>query len=69
MKASFTEANYSLVELGEGGKSLLCQRKRYYAELSLVCSQWRAEGGADGATAPGIHPGGIQGASFCFKKM
>jgi len=22
--------------------------------------QWRAEGDADGATAPGIHPGGIQ---------
>jgi len=26
--------------------------------------QWRAEGGADGATAPGIHPGGHEGASF-----
>ena len=31
--------------------------------------QWRAEGGADGATAPGIHPGGIQGASFGLKKV
>src|SRR6218665_623743 len=29
--------------------------------------QWRAEGGADGSTAPGIHPGGIQGVIFCKK--
>jgi len=28
----------------------------------IVRKQWRAEGDADGATAPGIHPGGIQGA-------
>jgi len=34
---------------------------------SVSSFQWRAEGGADGATAPGIHPGGIQGASFCKK--
>jgi len=30
----------------------------------VLYGQWRAEGGADSATAPGIHPGGIQGASF-----
>ena len=24
--------------------------------LVITCTQWRAEGGSDGATAPGIHP-------------
>src|SRR6218665_2570498 len=31
------------------------------------CMQWRAEGGTDGATAPGIHPGGHPVGQFSLK--
>ena len=31
--------------------------------------QWRAEGGADGATAPGIHPGGHPRGQFYVKNV
>ena len=32
--------------------------------VGYLQEQWRAEGGAGGAMAPGIQPGGIQGGSF-----
>jgi len=32
--------------------------------LDMYTHAVACKGGADGATAPGIHPGGIQGASF-----
>src|SRR6218665_84435 len=38
-----------------------------YLSCLSTCQQWRAEGGANGATAPGIHLGGIQGTSFRTK--
>jgi len=38
-----------------------------FLKLKSKYMQWRAEGDAEGATAPGIHPGGIQKRSFLKK--
>ena len=34
------------------------------ADRSVKSDQWRAEGGADGAMAPAIHPGASKGPVF-----
>src|SRR6218665_1651717 len=59
------------VQAGSQSYALHCVSVRLFPTcISLLCIlliQWRAEGGADGATAPGIHPGGHPRGQFSLK--
>ena len=59
-------AIYSRVQLeaNQEETDYLCPTYLFPSENLNHDLQWRADGGANGATAPGIHPGGIQEASF-----